>query len=173
MRIPGFLTPERERTEREDAKLIYCWIVGARLCQSLDRMVWVRFSLRSNICSGVIYLRAACQEPWVSHEGLHHWLVIVRLVKQHLCMTLRPARPIGGDIGRVDVVVGVKKYHGWEERLLERLLEGRIVERRVTKAAKKKKQESILSDIMKWRDYSETSYDRSSACTPGGIANSA
>jgi len=65
-------------------------------------------------------------------------------------MTLRPARPIGGDISRVEVVVGVEKYRGGQERMLEIPLEGRIVERRVTIAAKKKTRRSIfVSNIMK------------------------
>jgi hypothetical protein len=102
-------------------------------------MEWVRFASRSNISSKVVYLLAACQEPWISCEGFHHRLVIICLVKQHLRMTLRPARPIGGDVGRVDVVVGVKKYYGGQKCLLESLLEGCVVERRATKAAKKKK----------------------------------
>jgi len=113
-------------------------------------MEWVRFSSKSNISIRVLYLRAAFQEPWVSHEGLHHRLVIIHLVKQHLCMTLRPARPIGGDISRVEVVVGIKKYRGGQEHMLESLLEGRIVERWVTIAAKKKTRRSIfISNIMK------------------------
>ena len=125
-------------------------MVEARLCQSLDRMEWVRFSSKSNISIRVLYLRAAFQEPWVSRESLHNRLVMVHLVKQHLCMTLRPARPIGGDISRVEVVVGVEKYRGGQERMLESLLEGRIVERRVTITANKKTRRSIfISNIMK------------------------
>ena len=97
----------------------------------------VRFSLRSNISSGALYLRTACQDPWVSPEGLHQRLVIVRFVEQHLRMTLRPTRPIWGDIRRIKVVVSVKEYRGGQEGLLESLHESRIIESRATKAVRK------------------------------------
>ena len=129
--LPGQITPSEV-----GLKPVYCRMVGARLCQSLYRIEWVRFSSRSNISGKAVYLLTACQEPRVSREGLHHRLVIICLVKQHLRMTLRPTRPIGGDVGRVDVVVGVEKYHGGQKCLLESLLEGCVVERRATKAAK-------------------------------------
>ena len=58
---------------------------------------------------------------------------------------------MGGDISRVEVVVGVEKYRGGQERMLESLLEGRIVERRVTIAAKEngKGSEYSSSNTMK------------------------
>ena len=58
---------------------------------------------------------------------------------------------MGGDISSVEVVVGVEKYRGGQERMLESLLEGRIVESRVTIAAKEKGEGSQYSssNIMK------------------------
>src|ERR1700734_837502 len=90
-----------------------------------------------SISCKIYHLRATFQYLWVGREGFYHRLIILGLVKQHLCMTLRPIWPLRGD-NIVDVAVSVQGYRSREEGVLESFLKVGVVEsRRDTKSVKK------------------------------------